>query len=433
MKGISKAAGSDLRKLDMKGISPQALQAVYNRDIQTLQKLPGIVALIARRKERLRRIMDELKNPMSHLKPRKEETPPEEALDEGMGMGMGPAAPGGPMPPSNLLGMFNPEMMQGAPAGAGMPKFSSVKQADEGYESPQEEAAESMDPEVVQELVNTIVEKGEGIDDDDVHMKAEEMGVDPHEAEEEIYRLLAALVGGKDDVIEGGLAAGMPTSDFPQGQIEAGTEVELEHTGNPAVAQVIAKDHLVEGEDYYEPRLEGLEEGMEEDKAEGKIEGVNQDTPKAKKNEEKKEQSVEKVEKSARASAYKFGFMLKVANIGVKPSEFVKAAGEGLLEWAGDKALGAGKLALTAPLVAAPLLGAAAGGGYRLATAPGYESPEDLKVLELLALYRKMTRQAKKRTEKLQALRSNAIDGEEEPVDIEQGEIDGRETDSLGV
>jgi hypothetical protein len=385
---------------------------------------PGIVALVARRKERMRRIVDELNNPGSHLKPKKPE-PAEMAVEE-PGMPMGPAQPGGPTPPSNLLGMFDQASMPGMPAGA---KISSahpaelVKFADDedGMESPQEEAAESMNPEIVQELVNTIVSKGQGIDDEDVHMKAESMGVNPHEAEEEIYRLLASLVGGKNDLVEGGLSAGMPTSDFPEEQIQKGREVEVEHTPNPAIATEIAKDHLVEGEDYYEPRLDDLEKTMDKAKEQGKIEGVNEETPQGKKNTAEKDKNVEKV-KEARVGAFKYGYFTKVAELGLTPAEFIKLAqGDsppGALSWAADKALGAGKTMAMAPMVAAPILGALAGGGYRLATAPGYESPEEMRELEMIALYRKLARQALMRARKLQAARLAATGGDEKPIRI---------------
>lgn len=67
------------------------------------------------------------------------------------------------------------------------------------------------------------------------------------------------------DRIKGGLADNMPDSEFNKKQIEKGIEVEMEHTDNPIIAKEIAKDHLVEGENYYD-YLEKMEEEMEEDK-----------------------------------------------------------------------------------------------------------------------------------------------------------------------
>ena len=433
---LIKKAVSDLLKLDAKGISLQALQAIYSRDVSGAMQHPGMVALVARRKERLRRIMDELKNPMSHLKPQKPE-PMEEAADMTGGVSMGPAAPGSPMPPSNLLGMFGEGGMPapGTPAGGqpqpgNQPKFGGhpaelikLSEDEDGAESPQEEAAESLDPKAIEELVNTIVSKGQAINDDDVHAKAESMGVNPHEAEEAIYRLLASLVGGKNDIIPGGLSAGLPTEDFPQKQLQAGRKVETEHSSNPVIANEITKDHLVEGEDYYDPRLEDLEKGMDKAKEDGEIKGVDEDNPKAKKNVERKDKDVKKLEKKeARIGAYKYGFFSKVAELGLMPSEFMKLAaddGGSTLSWAAEKALGAGKTVATAPMVAAPAIGALLGGGYRLATSPKYESPEEMRELETLALYRKLTRQALLRASRLQRARLAAGGGnDEKPIKI---------------
>ena len=51
------------------------------------------------------------------------------------------------------------------------------------------------------------------------------------------------------DSIPGGLAEGK--EGFPPAQLEMGKRVEKEHTPNPALAEEIAKDHLVEHRDYY--------------------------------------------------------------------------------------------------------------------------------------------------------------------------------------
>jgi len=200
----------------------------------------------------------------------------------------------------------NPDMMQqqGQPELTAMaklrtPDLTKIADDEDGAETPQEEAAESLDPEVMQQLLNVIAEKGQSIDDEDVHSKAESMGVNPHEAEEQIYRTLAELMGGKNDIIPGGLAAGMPTSMFPQDQIAKGTEVELEHSSNPALAQEIAKDHLTEGNDYYEPRLENLEKSMDKARESGKIEATGEGTEKHTENKERKDQDVETLKESA--------------------------------------------------------------------------------------------------------------------------------------
>jgi len=50
-----------------------------------------------------------------------------------------------------------------------------------------------------------------------------------------------------------------PDENYNPDQLKAGIEVEMEHTEDPAVARVIAKDHLDERKDYYEiVKREGL-------------------------------------------------------------------------------------------------------------------------------------------------------------------------------
>lgn len=52
-------------------------------------------------------------------------------------------------------------------------------------------------------------------------------------------------------LLRGGLATGYSPRQFAQDQLLFGTLVELEHTNDPEVAQLIAMDHLVEHPDYY--------------------------------------------------------------------------------------------------------------------------------------------------------------------------------------
>jgi len=53
------------------------------------------------------------------------------------------------------------------------------------------------------------------------------------------------------DKTPGGLADSIPNSEFSKEQLELGKLVEMEHTDNPALAEEIAKDHLVENREYY--------------------------------------------------------------------------------------------------------------------------------------------------------------------------------------
>jgi len=288
------------------------------------------------------------------------------------------------------------------PEKAAMAKLAN---GDEGAESAEEEMAETMDPDKATSLINFIAEHGnKGIDDDDFHAHSELIGVDPHEAEEEVYRTLASLLGGKNDVIQGGKAQGLPNSMFPKEELEAGAKIEKEHTPSTAIATEIAKDHDVESDEYYtgEGRLEDMEEDMDKQKALGNEEGAAPDQQKM---------------------AFKYGFFLKVAELGLTPSEFTKAAFTGPLiaagaagkaagkagetasgagRWGLEKALGALKFGAKTPLILAPIAGMLLGGAYRGLTSPSYEEPEDLRRAERVGLYRRLAREALRKARKKQ-------------------------------
>ena len=276
-----------------------------------------------------------------------------------------------------------------------------------------EESQEQLDPNKATSLVNFVAQHGaKGIDDDDFHAHAERIGVDPHEAEEEIYRTLASLIKKPNDIVEGGKAQGLPNSMFPQGELRAGAKVEKEHTPSTALATEISKDHLVEVDDYYKGkgRLGDMEKKIEKEKEQGRAEGAAPDQQKM---------------------AFKYGFFLKVAELGITPGEFTKAAvaapflaagavgkaGEtagGLGKWTLDKALAALKFGVKTPLIIAPVAGALLGGTYRALTAPGYESPEELQDVERIAMYKRLAREALRRAKRKQVARLAAT-GEKEP------------------
>lgn len=58
------------------------------------------------------------------------------------------------------------------------------------------------------------------------------------------------------DRLPGGLADDQPDDDFDAHQLELGTQVELEHTSDAALAREIARDHLSEDPQYYSMLLE---------------------------------------------------------------------------------------------------------------------------------------------------------------------------------
>jgi len=65
-----------------------------------------------------------------------------------------------------------------------------------------------------------------------------------------------------NEIIEGGLADGMPDSKYDKDELAKGIKVEMEHTGDYAAAKEIAKDHLQEIPDYY-TRLAKMENEAE--------------------------------------------------------------------------------------------------------------------------------------------------------------------------
>lgn len=62
---------------------------------------------------------------------------------------------------------------------------------------------------------------------------------------------LGAYAIHKASGLSGGLSSGKRPEDFDPQALRAGTDVELEHTGNRGIAQRIAMDHLVEDPEYY--------------------------------------------------------------------------------------------------------------------------------------------------------------------------------------
>ena len=94
--------------------------------------------------------------------------------------------------------------------------------------------------------------------DDVLHRWAISRGWDPEEVEGRAYRLLTTYAQFR----QGGRAneEGLKPEDVSPDQLRSGTEVEKEHTSDPATAQRIAMDHLAELPDYY-TRLDKMEEG----------------------------------------------------------------------------------------------------------------------------------------------------------------------------
>lgn len=72
------------------------------------------------------------------------------------------------------------------------------------------------------------------------------------------YALGLAPAVQRPNQLPGGRAEGLPDSAFDPRELDVGTDHELEHTDDPAIAREIAKDHLAEDPRYYE-KLEAME------------------------------------------------------------------------------------------------------------------------------------------------------------------------------
>lgn len=93
-------------------------------------------------------------------------------------------------------------------------------------------------------------------EDEAIHEFAESLGMEPSELEDEIYSLLTEYIA---DRMKGGLAEDVSDDEFDARQLAKGILVELEHTGDFTIAKEIAKDHLMEMDDYYD-KLETMEQ-----------------------------------------------------------------------------------------------------------------------------------------------------------------------------
>lgn len=131
------------------------------------------------------------------------------------------------------------------------------------------------------------------------------------------------------------------------------------------------------------------------------------------------------VDTDSRRMAFKLGFFTKLAECGVTPSEFMKAAVTvapsalygasetaknvgGLGKWTAEKAWDVGKIGLTVPLALALLTGALGGASYRMLSAPSYEEPAELRDIERVALYKRLAREAQHRAQRLKGKRDSA-------------------------
>lgn len=87
--------------------------------------------------------------------------------------------------------------------------------------------------------------------DSKVHEFAGTLGIDEHEFEGKIYKILGSFLGyGRSIEFKG---------TYDPEQLKAGMKIEMEHTNHPLVAEKITKDHLAEFKNYYIPYLLEME------------------------------------------------------------------------------------------------------------------------------------------------------------------------------
>lgn len=64
--------------------------------------------------------------------------------------------------------------------------------------------------------------------------------------------IINILKSAAKDILPGGQADNMPDSKFNKKKLRHAQKHEMEHTTNPAIAKEVAKDHMLEDEDYYQ-------------------------------------------------------------------------------------------------------------------------------------------------------------------------------------
>lgn len=104
----------------------------------------------------------------------------------------------------------------------------------------------------LQKAIFKLISSKKKIVDDDVHSLANRLSISIERVEDEMYMMLksfASKFGKHNDV---------PDDKFDPEQLKKGIAVEQEHTNDPFIAKLIAKDHLSEVADYYS-RLEKME------------------------------------------------------------------------------------------------------------------------------------------------------------------------------
>lgn len=105
-----------------------------------------------------------------------------------------------------------------------------------------------MDNEKLQKIIIKFFTKYKNPTDEQIHKLSEKIGIDEHEFENAIYSLLSSFLynGRYNESIRDGKDVKVIDTE-----LQAGIDIELEHTNNKKIAKRIALDHLAEFSDYY--------------------------------------------------------------------------------------------------------------------------------------------------------------------------------------
>lgn len=145
-------------------------------------------------------------------------------------------------------------------------------------------------PESKEKKIIAFISKQENLDDSDFHTFVEKMGIEPHEAEEVIYKAFREMAKKnslkentipnftEDVIIKASKDGKLNIMDYDMKQLIKGMEVELEHgtknpeynltNDDPIMTLKIVLAHMKEGKKYYLPYLDNMEKQLK--KSEGK-------------------------------------------------------------------------------------------------------------------------------------------------------------------
>lgn len=177
-------------------------------------------------------------------------------------------------------------------------KDVAEEKAEEAKQKDEEETGKT---EIPEQAVIDFLSANPNPDDATLHAWAEEQGYNVHNVEAKIYELATKytqfMAEGKAN------DEGVKPSELPADQMAKGVKVEGEHTSIPEIKRHISADHITEFSDYYK----------ELPKMETKLEA-------------KKASHVQYMTREERAGCVRMGMMMKLAEHGILPSEFIKSA-----------------------------------------------------------------------------------------------------------